>query len=324
MANYVWKRRADGVNIINFNKTWEKLVLAARIIAAIENPADVVVISGRPYGQRAVLKYAKYTGAQAIAGRFTPGNFTNYITRNYKEPRLIVVTDPRTDAQAIKEASYVNIPVIALCDTDAGLSNVDVAIPCNTKGKHSVGLMWYLLAREVLHVEAKRAGATPLAIDLLRRGARGSEEALTLILHKNLLEWDVNQVRDLLTKQYVEKTERIESLDATFPVRLHEQTRKPIDQDYQLYPDNIASLNVVVEVPEVPLPSPPSRRGPAQSLAKEPTSEQQASSSSDAPAPTIDTAAAAIDALPTAPTDAAQGRTRCRRGWSRRAGRCSE
>ncbi|KAJ3363465.1 hypothetical protein GGF32_004165 [Allomyces javanicus] len=158
-----------------------------------------------------------------------------------------------------------------------------------------------------LDVEAKRAGATPLAIDLLRRGARGSEEALTLILHKNLLEWEVDQVRDLLTKQYVEATNRIESLDATFPVRLHEQTRKPIDQDYQLYPDNIASLNVVVEVPEVPLPSPPSRRGSAQSLAKEPSSEQAAASSSDAPAPATDAAAPAGNAPSAAPTDAAQG-----------------
>lgn len=74
--------------------------------------APVCVISARPYGQRAVLKFAAHTGAVAIAGRFTPGNFTNYITRSFKEPRLIIVTDPRTDAQAIKEASYVNIPVI--------------------------------------------------------------------------------------------------------------------------------------------------------------------------------------------------------------------
>lgn len=74
-----WISFHTGVYILNLRKTWEKLLLAARAIAAIENPADVCVISARPYGQRAVLKFASATGATPIAGRFTPGTFTNQI-----------------------------------------------------------------------------------------------------------------------------------------------------------------------------------------------------------------------------------------------------
>lgn len=152
MEQYIYKRKADGTYILNLRKTWEKVLLAARAIAAVENPADVCIISARPYGQRAVLKFAHYTGATPIAGRFTPGTFTNQIQAAFREPRLLVVTDPRTDHQPVMEASYVNIPVIALCNTDSPLRYIDIAIPCNNKSVNSIGLMWWMLSREVMRL----------------------------------------------------------------------------------------------------------------------------------------------------------------------------
>lgn len=218
MEQYVYARKKNGVHIINLNKTWEKLVLAARVIAAVENPADVFAVSTRISSQRAMLKFSSHTGASVIAGRFTSGTFTNQQQPVFREPRLIIIADPRTDHQPISEGAYSNIPVIAFANTDSPLQWIDIAIPCNNKSHQSIGLMWWLLAREVKRLRGEISREMPWTVmpDLYfyrtPRDLKKQEQAVeksavttsvpteTLVVSKeNVVPDDTNEVRQVST-----------------------------------------------------------------------------------------------------------------------------
>ncbi|XP_011216342.2 40S ribosomal protein SA-like [Ailuropoda melanoleuca] len=177
MEQCIHKKKSDGIYITNLRRTWEKLLLAAHAIVAIGNPADISVISSRNTGQTAVLKFADATGATPVSGCFTAGTVRNQIQAAFWEPRLLVVPDPRADHQPVTEVSYVNLPTVALCNTDSPLCCVDIVIPCNNKRAHSAGPMWWMLAPgEVLCLSGTISHAHPWEVVPDLYFCRDSEE----------------------------------------------------------------------------------------------------------------------------------------------------
>jgi small subunit ribosomal protein S2 len=154
MTKYIYKVRNDGLYIIDVNKTDERVRVAAQFIAKYK-PENVLVVSVRQYGQQPIRKLGEYTNIQVLAGRFRPGTLTNPNARGYLEPELLIITDPLADAQALREARNVGIPVVALCDTNNETKHVDIIIPTNNKGRRALALVYWLLSREIYKVKGK-------------------------------------------------------------------------------------------------------------------------------------------------------------------------
>ncbi len=149
MARYIFKKRKDGLNVLDVENIDERIKIAAEMISEFEL-GKAVVVSRRAYGQTPAQEFAKALGAKALIERFVPGTFTNPRGKEFIEPSIVIITDPEVDSQAVAEATKIKVPVVALCSTNNSLKNIDLIIPINNKGRKSLALVYWLLAREIL------------------------------------------------------------------------------------------------------------------------------------------------------------------------------
>ena len=152
MADFIYKTRPDGLFVLNLQKIDQRLGLAAKFLARFD-PEDILVVSRRENGWRPIKLFGKLTGAKVFAGRYPPGILTNPQLDNFIEAKVVFAVDAWPDRNVIKDALKMGIPVVALCDTNNQANNIDFVVPCNNKGKKSLGLIMYVLAREFLNAK---------------------------------------------------------------------------------------------------------------------------------------------------------------------------
>jgi small subunit ribosomal protein S2 len=149
MEQFIYRVRPDGLFVLDVKKTDDRIRIAAKFLARFE-PAKIAAAAARLYAQEPVSKFCQLTGATPVVGRFIPGLLSNPLYPNRIEPEVLIVSDPRADSQAVKEAASEGIPVIALCSTDNEFSGVDFVIPTNNKGRRALAVIYWLLARQIL------------------------------------------------------------------------------------------------------------------------------------------------------------------------------
>ncbi|MFB0567483.1 MAG: 30S ribosomal protein S2, partial [Candidatus Bathyarchaeia archaeon] len=149
MVPFIYRVRPDGLFVLDVKKTDERIRVSAKFLARFE-PSKIAAMSARLYGQSPVEKFCEVVGATPIIGRFIPGLLSNPLYPNRIEPSVVIVSDPKADVQAVKEASSAGIPVVALCSTDNDFSYVDLVIPTNNKGRRALAVIYWLLARQIM------------------------------------------------------------------------------------------------------------------------------------------------------------------------------
>ena len=149
MKPFITKASPEGLYMIDLDITLKRIKTAAKFInrVGVEN---VIVCSGREYANTPIEKFCETVGATKMLGRFMPGTLTNPSLPYYIEPKLLLISDPQVDDQAVTEATNAGIPVIGISNTDNITSKLDVVIPANNRGRKSLATVYWLLAREIL------------------------------------------------------------------------------------------------------------------------------------------------------------------------------
>ncbi len=156
MKRFIYKIRPSGLAVLNMSLLDRRLELAANMLA---NYKKVLVVCNKDIGKEPAKKFAEAIGARSIIGRFMPGSLTNPSFKAFFEPDIIVVTDPASDKQAIKESVKMRIPIIAFADTFNDTSYIDLVLPCNNKGKKSLALVYWILARAIVEKRGEKFDA---------------------------------------------------------------------------------------------------------------------------------------------------------------------
>ena len=165
MTPYVFKKRDDGLFILDLRKISERLMAAAKLLSKYK-PEDITIVASRVYSSNPAAKFAQLAGTNIIKGRFVPGTMTNMTCASFTEPKLIFVCDPKGEREAIVESAKNGVPVIALCDTDNETKFIDLVVPINNKGKKSLALIFYILSREMMLVQGKISSYEEFTYDL--------------------------------------------------------------------------------------------------------------------------------------------------------------
>src|SRR3989338_3123258 len=147
MEPFIYKIRPDGLAILNIQEINNRIKVLAKFLALYE-PEEVLIVGRRENSWKAARIFANVTGIRAFTGRYPPGALLNPDLDAFLEIKLLFVVDPFPDKNVVDDALKLGIPVIALCDTNNTANDIDLVVPCNNKGRKSLGLIFYILARE--------------------------------------------------------------------------------------------------------------------------------------------------------------------------------
>lgn len=149
MRKFVYRRRADGIAIINTNVIDQKIGEAAKLIAEYK-PEDWILVCKREAGWRAIKLFSELTGVRVFTKKYPAGIITNINLPDFFETKLVFVCDPWLDKNAMNDAVNVKKRIFSICDTNNLARQADFVIPANNKSNKSLGVIFYVLAREYM------------------------------------------------------------------------------------------------------------------------------------------------------------------------------